>query len=69
MFGHKVLEKVLRPTLYKQFVAGDDPASLKETAVKLKSVGIQLMLLPSLEEDVGQNEIDYKYKIFLFYYH
>lgn len=64
VFGQKVLEKILRPTLYKQFVAGDDPGSLKETTAKLKSVGIRLMLLPSLEEDIGQNQIDYKYLIF-----
>ncbi len=54
MFGQGLLEKILRPTLYDQFVAGDDPQSLKETASKLKQLGIKLMILPSLEEDIGQ---------------
>ena len=53
--GRNVLEKILRPTLYRHFVAGDDPQSLMETAAKLKSVGIRLMVLPSMEEDVGQS--------------
>lgn len=60
VFGQGLVEKILRPTLYKHFVAGDDPQSLEETAVKLKSVGINLMVLPSLEEDIGQAQTDGK---------
>ena len=51
--GRGLLERILRPTLYDQFVAGNDPSSLKQTAARLKSLGIKLMVLPSLEEDVG----------------
>ncbi len=60
MLGQGLLEKVLRPTLYNQFVAGDDPRSLQETAAKLKKVGVKLMILPSLEEDIGQAQSDLK---------
>lgn len=61
VLGRGLLEKILRPTLYDQFVAGDDPQSLKETANKLKKVGIKLMILPSLEEDVGQKSDENRY--------
>ena len=54
--GRRVVETILRPTLYSQFVAGDDPQSLVETVKKLNRVGIRLMVLPSLEEDVGQTQ-------------
>jgi len=42
-------------------VAGDDPRSLEKTAAKLKLVGIRLMVLPSMEEDVGENQNQLKY--------
>ncbi|XP_046463928.1 hydroxyproline dehydrogenase-like [Daphnia pulex] len=61
VFGRGLLEKILRPTLYDQFVAGDDPQSLKETANKLKQLGIKLMILPSLEEDIGQKSDQNRY--------
>ncbi|EFX65779.1 hypothetical protein DAPPUDRAFT_204241 [Daphnia pulex] len=61
VFGQGLLEKILRPTLYDQFVAGDDPQSLKETASKLKQLGIKLMILPSLEEDIGQKSDQNRY--------
>ena len=62
-------------------MAGDDPRSLEKTAAKLKLVGIRLMVLPSMEEDVGENQNQLKYdqhyfsiyfckqlKVFLFFF-
>ena len=51
--GRRLVEKLLRPTLYAQFVAGDDPESLQHAAAKLQRAGVRLMVLPSLEEDVS----------------
>ena len=63
--GRGLLEKILRPTLYNKFVAGDDPHCLEKTAAKLKQVGIRLMVLPSMEEDIGESKNQQKY-LFIF---
>nr|CAD7408891.1 unnamed protein product [Timema poppensis] len=52
--GERVLGWVLRPTLYKQFVAGTAIEDLAATTISLHAVGLRLMVAPTLEEDVDE---------------
>nr|CAD7575603.1 unnamed protein product [Timema californicum] len=52
--GDRVLGWVLRPTLYKQFVAGTAIEDLAATTISLRAVGLRLMVAPTLEEDVDE---------------
>ncbi len=62
VLGRRFLETLLKPTLYRHFVAGDTPQSMMETTCRLKKLGVQLMALPSLEEDIGQAGQDRNFK-------
>lgn len=55
ILGEKVLGWFLRPTVYSQFVAGQQGSDLAATAKSLHKLGIRLMVAPTLEEDVGES--------------
>ncbi|KDR22448.1 putative proline dehydrogenase 2 [Zootermopsis nevadensis] len=55
IFGDRVLGWFLHPTMYSQFVAGQESADLAVTAESLQKLGIRLMVAPTLEEDIGES--------------
>ncbi|XP_067015300.2 hydroxyproline dehydrogenase [Anabrus simplex] len=54
LLGERGLGWLLRPTVYAQFVAGQEEQSLASVAGELQAHGIRLMVAPTLEEDVGE---------------
>jgi hypothetical protein len=59
ILGDKVLGWFLHPTLYSQFVAGQEGSDLAATAQSLFKLGMRLMVAPTLEEDVGEGSSRY----------
>jgi hypothetical protein len=57
IFGDRVLGWFLHPTVYSQFVAGQENAHLAATAESLQKLGIRLMVAPTLEEDIGESNL------------
>jgi hypothetical protein len=55
IFGDRVLGWFLHPTVYSQFVAGQESTDLAATAESLRKLGLRLMVAPTLEEDIGES--------------
>ena len=53
--GSTLFSIVARPTVYNQFAAGDNDASIRSTAKHLAMANIRLMAITGLEEDVGES--------------
>lgn len=43
---------MMRPTVYKQFVGGDDFPSFQVTVSRLQTAGVRPLVMVTLEEDV-----------------
>ncbi|XP_023717780.1 hydroxyproline dehydrogenase isoform X2 [Cryptotermes secundus] len=57
IFGDQILGLFLHPTVYSQFVAGEESSDLAVTAKSLQKMEIRLMVAPTLEEDVGESSL------------
>lgn len=44
---------MLRPTVYAQFVAGEDEGEISQSMQKMSSLGLRPMLAVPIEEDLG----------------
>ena len=51
--GHQLFKFFSRPIIYDQFVGGEVPSELAQTAKELHKSNLRLMVITGLEEDVG----------------
>ncbi len=57
LLGARLFASLARPTFYAQFVGGESEQELDDTYKScLQKVGLQLMVCPVQEEDVGDSE-------------
>ena len=50
--GRTLFNTIMRPTVYTQFVGGDDVTSFQRTVTRLRTEGVGPLVMVSLEEDV-----------------
>lgn len=55
LLGKRVFSLLLRPTVYAQFVAGENEAEISESMRKMSLLGLRPMLAVPIEEDVGES--------------
>lgn len=58
LMGRSVFNAMMRPTVYKQFVGGDDFTSFQETVSRLQTAGVRPLVMVTLEEDVKDDGPD-----------
>lgn len=46
---------LLRPTIYAQFVAGENESEISQSMEKLSMLGLRPMLAVPIEEDLGES--------------
>ncbi|KAL4433468.1 hypothetical protein ABPG77_010321 [Micractinium sp. CCAP 211/92] len=56
VLGEKLVYGLIRPTFYKQFVAGEDASSIQPTLRKMKASGVRAILDYAAEDDVEMEE-------------
>eukprot|EP00731_Ephydatia_muelleri_P022707 Em0015g290a len=57
LLGQTLFNKVMRATIYGQFVGGEDVAELKPTISRLKASGVHPILDYAVEEDIPEKEV------------
>lgn len=58
LMGRSVFNAMMRPTVYKQFVGGDDFPSFQVTVSRLQTAGVKPLVMVTLEEDVKDDGPD-----------
>ncbi|XP_040032160.2 hydroxyproline dehydrogenase [Gasterosteus aculeatus] len=53
LVGRRLFSLMLRPTVYAQFVAGEDEGEISQSMQKMSSLGLRPMLAVPIEEDLG----------------
>lgn len=55
LLGRSGFSLLLRPTVYAQFVAGEDESEISQSMKKMSSLGLRPMLAVPIEEDLGES--------------
>ncbi|XP_062592988.1 uncharacterized protein LOC134254494 [Saccostrea cucullata] len=58
LMGRPLFNTMMRPTIYKQFVGGDDITSFQATVDRLQAAGMGPLVMVTLEEDVKDDGPD-----------
>ncbi|XP_061196348.1 uncharacterized protein LOC133204611 [Saccostrea echinata] len=58
LMGRPLFNTIMRPTIYKQFVGGDDVTSFQATVNRLQAAGMGPLVMVTLEEDVKDDGPD-----------
>ncbi|XP_029954460.1 hydroxyproline dehydrogenase [Salarias fasciatus] len=61
LLGRRGFSLVLRPTVYAQFVAGENESEICRSMEKMSSLGMRPMLAVPIEEDLGQSAGEKRY--------
>ena len=57
LLGQTLFNKLMKATIYGQFVGGEDITELKPTISRLKTSGVYPILDYAVEEDVPEKEV------------
>lgn len=55
VLGRRAFSFIVRPTIYSQFVAGENETQISESMDKMKRLGLRPMLAVPIEEDLGES--------------
>lgn len=55
LLGKRGFSLLLRPTVYAQFVAGENEAEISQSMQKMSLQGMRPMLAVPIEEDLGES--------------
>lgn len=66
ILGKRGFSLVLRPTVYAQFVAGENEKEISQSMEKMSLLGLRPMLAVPIEEDVGESTGYFSHKQKLF---
>lgn len=55
LLGRRGFSLLLRPTVYAQFVAGEDEGEISQSMEKMSLLGLRPMLAVPIEEDLGES--------------
>lgn len=55
LLGRRGFSLLLRPTVYAQFVAGENESEISESMEKMSLLGLRPMLAVPIEEDLGES--------------
>lgn len=55
LLGKRGFSLLLRPTVYAQFVAGEDEREISQSMQKMSLLGLRPMLAVPIEEDLGES--------------
>lgn len=55
LLGKRGFSLLLRPTVYAQFVAGENEMEISQSMKKMSLLGLRPMLAVPIEEDVGES--------------
>nr|XP_022342360.1 hydroxyproline dehydrogenase-like [Crassostrea virginica] len=58
LMGRTLFNTIMRPTVYTQFVGGDDVTSFQRTVTRLQTAGVGPLVMVTLEEDVDDEGPD-----------
>ncbi|XP_076008439.1 hydroxyproline dehydrogenase [Genypterus blacodes] len=61
LLGRRGFSLLLRPTVYAQFVAGEDEREISQTMEKMSALGLRPMLAVPIEEDLGESTGEKRY--------
>lgn len=55
LLGRRGFSLLLRPTVYAQFVAGENESEISQSLEKMSFLGLRPMLAVPIEEDLGES--------------
>lgn len=55
LLGRRGFSLLVRPTVYAQFVAGENESEISQSMKKMSSLGMRPMLAVPIEEDLGES--------------
>uniref|UniRef100_A0A3P9JD48 Proline dehydrogenase n=1 Tax=Oryzias latipes TaxID=8090 RepID=A0A3P9JD48_ORYLA len=61
ILGRKAFSLLLRPTVYAQFVAGENESEISQSMEKMSLLGLRPMLAVPMEEDLGESTGERRY--------
>ncbi|XP_070847499.1 hydroxyproline dehydrogenase [Chaetodon trifascialis] len=61
LLGKRTFSLLLRPTVYAQFVAGENESEISQSMEKMSSLGLRPMLAVPIEEDLGESTGEKRY--------
>ncbi|XP_056285372.1 hydroxyproline dehydrogenase isoform X4 [Pseudoliparis swirei] len=61
LLGRRGFSLLLRPTVYAQFVAGENESEISRSMEKMSSLGLRPMLAVPIEEDLGESAGEKRY--------
>ncbi|XP_041819241.1 hydroxyproline dehydrogenase [Chelmon rostratus] len=61
ILGRRAFSLLLRPTVYAQFVAGENESEISQSMEKMSSLGLRPMLAVPIEEDLGESTGEKRY--------
>ncbi|XP_036937524.1 hydroxyproline dehydrogenase isoform X2 [Acanthopagrus latus] len=61
LLGRRGFSLLLRPTVYAQFVAGEDEGEISQSMEKMSQLGLRPMLAVPIEEDLGESTGEKRY--------
>ncbi|XP_078135762.1 hydroxyproline dehydrogenase [Sander vitreus] len=61
LLGRRGFSLLLRPTIYAQFVAGENESEISQSMEKLSMLGLRPMLAVPIEEDLGESTGEKRY--------
>uniref|UniRef100_A0AAQ5Y7Y7 Proline dehydrogenase n=1 Tax=Amphiprion ocellaris TaxID=80972 RepID=A0AAQ5Y7Y7_AMPOC len=61
LLGRRGFSLLLRPTVYAQFVAGENESEISQSMEKMSSLGLRPMLAVPIEEDLGESTGEKRY--------
>ena len=53
LLGERLLKRLVKPTIYAQFVAGEDTEEIKPVVNTLRNQGIRPIFAYAVEDDIG----------------
>lgn len=62
LLGKRGFSLLLRPTVYAQFVAGENEIEISQSMEKMSSLGLRPMLAVPIEEDLGESTGEKRYE-------
>lgn len=62
LLGKRGFSLFLRPTVYAQFVAGENQSEISQSMEKMSSLGLRPMLAVPIEEDLGESTGEKRYE-------
>ncbi|KAM8876555.1 hydroxyproline dehydrogenase isoform 1-T1 [Synchiropus picturatus] len=62
VLGRRGFSMLLRPTVYAQFVAGENEMEISQSMEKMSSLGLRPMLAVPIEEDLGESTGEKRYE-------